>query len=167
MPCSRGSGDPKGETHVRRLFIHRHPRVYPPARASAGHDSCLRSRTIQPRLKIVASALSREFQAQNQDLLNEKTPRSHSPRGPDGPHVLLRSIYLMRIEVVDKPSDSHRPCDQLPARNRAPTGVWPPFSQLAAGWRLDWGPPSFAGPFFSIAVAIFAKPLPGAVPWIV
>jgi hypothetical protein len=27
MPCSRGSGDPKGETHVRRLFIHRHPKV--------------------------------------------------------------------------------------------------------------------------------------------
>ena len=65
------------------------------------------------------------------------------------------SIYLTQIEVVDKPSNSRRPCDQLPARNRAPTGVWPPFSQLAAGWRLDWDPPSFAGPFFSIAVAIF------------
>jgi hypothetical protein len=35
MPYSRGSGDPKGETHVRRLFIHRRPKVYPPARAAA------------------------------------------------------------------------------------------------------------------------------------
>ena len=40
-------------------------RVYPPARASCGHDSGLRSRTIQPRLKILASALSRKFQAQS------------------------------------------------------------------------------------------------------
>ena len=34
-------------------------------------------------------------------------------------------------------------------------GFGPPFTSLAAGWRLDWDPPSFAGPFFSIAVAIF------------
>jgi hypothetical protein len=31
MPCNIGSGDLKGETDVRRLFIHRHPTVYPPA----------------------------------------------------------------------------------------------------------------------------------------
>jgi hypothetical protein len=46
------------------------------------------------------------------------------------------SIYLTQIEVVDKPSNSRRPCDQLPARNRAPTGVCPPFTS----WRRagDW-----------------------------
>ena len=31
VPSSTGSGDPKGETHVQRLYIHRRPKVYPPA----------------------------------------------------------------------------------------------------------------------------------------
>ena len=155
MPCSRGSGDPKGETHVRDGCLSTGTlRVYPPARAS-----------LWTRLRLAFANDSTATQNSSLRTIEEvpgaklgpielKNPAESFSRGPDGPHVLLRSIYLTQIEVVDKPSDSHRPSDQLPARNRAPTGVWPPFSLSAAGWRLDWDPPSFAGPFFSIAVAM-------------